>query len=80
MDDGMVLAGISGCSAAAKGPAAVLMDQQDDDFFMDLKDTLFTSLNQRGGFAFPDPKEMCKCDSDIYVGRGSEVVNVKDKE
>ena len=31
----------------------------DDDFMMDLSDTLFTSLNQMP-FAFPNPKEICK--------------------
>ena len=29
----------------------------DEDFIMDLSDTLFSSLNQP--FAFPNPKEMC---------------------
>ncbi len=31
----------------------------EDDFSMDLDDTLFTTLNQQG-FAFPNPREMCE--------------------
>lgn len=42
-----------------------MMMMTDEDFFMDLSDTLFTSINQP--FAFPNPKEICTFTPSHYI-------------